>query len=80
MCCHNGLRWLQQPSVGSDLHLLRGQLRHVHKCSEYIPPNHWHALCGVWAMQAGKDAYIEKPICHNVMEGSALVAAAKKYE
>lgn len=43
-------------------------------------PNHWHALCGVWAMQAGKDAYIEKPICHNIAEGTALVAAAKKYK
>jgi predicted dehydrogenase len=43
-------------------------------------PNHWHALCGVWAMQAGKDVYIEKPICHNIAEGSALVAAAKKYK
>ena len=43
-------------------------------------PNHWHALCGVWAMQAGKDAYIEKPICHNVMEGRALVEAAKNYK
>ena len=43
-------------------------------------PNHWHALCGVWAMQAGKDAYIEKPICHNIMEGRALVEAAKKYK
>jgi predicted dehydrogenase len=43
-------------------------------------PNHWHALCGVWAMQAGKDAYIEKPICHNIKEGAALVAAAKKYK
>ncbi len=43
-------------------------------------PNHWHALCGVWAMQAGKDAYIEKPICHEIAEGSALVAAAKKYK
>jgi predicted dehydrogenase len=42
-------------------------------------PNHWHALCGVWAMQAGKDAYIEKPISHNIGEGSALVAAAAKY-
>jgi predicted dehydrogenase len=42
-------------------------------------PNHWHALCGVWAMQAGKDVYIEKPICHNIAEGSALVAAAQKY-
>lgn len=42
--------------------------------------NHWHALCGVWAMQAGKDAYVEKPISHNIGEGSALVAAAKKYD
>jgi predicted dehydrogenase len=42
-------------------------------------PNHWHALCGVWAMQAGKDAYIEKPICHDIPEGAALVAAMKKY-
>jgi len=42
-------------------------------------PNHWHALCGVWAMQAGKDTYIEKPISHDIPEGAALVAAAKKY-
>lgn len=42
-------------------------------------PNHWHALCGVWAMQAGKDAYIEKPISYDISEGAALVAAAKKY-
>lgn len=42
-------------------------------------PNHWHALCGVWAMQAGKDAYIEKPISHNVSEGRTLVETAKKY-
>ena len=43
-------------------------------------PNHWHALCGIWAMQAGKDVYVEKPICHNVAEGIALIAAAKKYK
>jgi predicted dehydrogenase len=42
-------------------------------------PNHWHALCGIWAMQAGKDAYIEKPVCHNIAEGSALIATARKY-
>ncbi len=42
-------------------------------------PNHWHALCGVWAMQAGKDTYIEKPICHDIAEGTALIAAAHKY-
>lgn len=43
-------------------------------------PNHWHALCGVWAMQAGKDAYLEKPVSHNIAEGSALIAAARKYK
>jgi len=42
-------------------------------------PNHWHALTGIWAMQAGKDAYVEKPVCHNVWEGSAMIAAARKY-
>ena len=42
-------------------------------------PNHWHALGGVWAMQAGKHAYIEKPVCHNIAEGAALIAAARKY-
>ncbi len=43
-------------------------------------PNHWHALCGIWAMQAGKDTYIEKPVCHNIAEGSALIATARKYK
>lgn len=43
-------------------------------------PNHWHALTGIWAMQAGKDAYVEKPVCHNIHEGAALIAAARKYE
>lgn len=42
-------------------------------------PNHWHALSGVWAMQAGKDVYLEKPVSHNIAEGSSLVAAALKY-
>jgi predicted dehydrogenase len=42
-------------------------------------PNHWHALTGIWAMQAGKDAYVEKPVCHNIMEGRAMIAAARKY-
>lgn len=42
-------------------------------------PNHWHALCGLWAMQAGKDIYLEKPISHNIQEGRTLVAAANRY-
>lgn len=43
-------------------------------------PNHWHSLMGIWACQAGKDAYIEKPISHNVFEGRVLANAAKKYK
>src|SRR5436190_11325224 len=42
-------------------------------------PNHWHSLAGIWAMQAGKDAYVEKPCSHNVWEGRQLVNAARKY-
>ncbi|MBN1781410.1 Gfo/Idh/MocA family oxidoreductase [bacterium] len=42
-------------------------------------PNHWHALMGVWACQAGKDVYVEKPVSHNVREGRRLVEAARKY-
>ncbi|MDR2116682.1 MAG: Gfo/Idh/MocA family oxidoreductase [Planctomycetaceae bacterium] len=41
--------------------------------------NHWHALTAIWALQAGKHCYIEKPLTHNIHEGKSLVAAAKKY-
>jgi len=43
-------------------------------------PNHWHALAAIWACQAGKDVYVEKPACHTIWEGQQLVAAAKKYK
>jgi predicted dehydrogenase len=42
-------------------------------------PNHWHALMAVWACQAGKDVYVEKPVSHNVWEGRKIVEAAAKY-
>jgi predicted dehydrogenase len=41
-------------------------------------PNHWHALAAIWAMQAGKDAYVEKPVSHNVSEGRRIVQVARK--
>ena len=42
-------------------------------------PNHWHSLAAIWACQAGKDVYVEKPGSHNIFEGRKLVEAAKKY-
>lgn len=42
-------------------------------------PNHWHALTSIWAMQAGKDIYCEKPASHNPFESRQMVAAARKY-
>lgn len=42
-------------------------------------PNHWHALAAIWAIQAGKDVYVEKPVSHNVSEGRRIVDAARKH-
>ena len=43
-------------------------------------PNHWHSLMSIWACQAEKDVYVEKPLSHNLFEGRKLVEAAKKYK
>ena len=36
-------------------------------------PNHWHALASIWAIQSGRDVYVEKPVSHNVSEGRRVV-------
>jgi len=41
-------------------------------------PNHWHALATIWACQAGKDVYCEKPACYNVYEGQRMLQVARE--
>ncbi|MEO9003087.1 MAG: Gfo/Idh/MocA family oxidoreductase [Ginsengibacter sp.] len=43
-------------------------------------PNHWHALGTIWACQAGKHVYAEKPAMHNIWEGRKMIEAARKYD
>ena len=50
----------------------------IHAVS-FAVPNHWHALGTIWACQAGKHVYVEKPACHNIYEGEKMIEAARKY-
>ena len=45
-----------------------------------VIPNHWHALATIWACQAGKHVYVEKPVSHNIFEGRKMVEAGAKYK
>lgn len=45
----------------------------------YATPNHWHALGTIWACQAGKHVYVEKPASHNIWEGRKMIEASRKY-
>ncbi len=45
----------------------------------FATPNFWHSLGTIWACQAGKDVYVEKPLSHNAWEGRKAVEAARKY-
>ncbi len=51
----------------------------VHAVS-IVVPNHWHALAAVWACQAGKHVYVEKPASHNIWEGRKMIEAGRKYD
>ncbi len=51
--------------------------KEIHAVS-IVTPNHWHALATVWACQAGKHVYVEKPACHNIWEGRKMVEVARK--
>lgn len=45
----------------------------------FATPNHWHALGTIWALQAGKHVYVEKPASHDVWEGRKMIEASRKY-
>ncbi len=51
----------------------------IHAVS-FAVPNHWHALGTIWACQAGKHVYVEKPIHHVIAEGKKMIEAGKKYK
>jgi predicted dehydrogenase len=52
--------------------------RDIHAVS-FATPNHWHALGSIWACQAGKHVYVEKPCSHNIFEGRKMIEASRKY-
>ncbi|MEY4939781.1 MAG: Glucose--fructose oxidoreductase precursor, partial [Verrucomicrobiota bacterium] len=68
----------QKPSTTWDLRTLLDD-KEINAVSIVIP-NHWHALASIWACQAGKHVYVEKPASHNIWEGRKMIEAARKYK
>lgn len=66
-----------KPTTEWDMHKVLNN-PHIHVVS-FATPNHWHALGTIWACQAGKHVYVEKPACHNIFEGRKIIEAARKY-
>lgn len=65
-----------KPAIEWDLRKVLDD-KEIHAVS-IATPNHWHALSTIWACQAGKHVYIEKPASHNLWEGRKMVEAARK--
>jgi predicted dehydrogenase len=68
----------REPKLVQDMRRVFAD-RDVHAVA-VATPDHWHALATVWACQAGKHVYVEKPISHNLVEGRRMVQAARKHE
>ena len=65
------------PAIVQDLRRIMDN-KDIHAVS-IATPNHWHSLAAIWAMQAGKHVYVEKPVSHNIWEGRRLVEASRHY-
>lgn len=66
-----------KPATHWDMRALLDD-KEIHAVSIVIP-NHWHALAAIWAAQAGKHVYVEKPASHNIWEGRKMIEAWRKY-
>jgi predicted dehydrogenase len=66
----------KKPTVLQDIR--RAIDDHQIKAISIAAPNHWHALAAIWAMQAGKDVYVEKPVSNTVQEGQRMVQVAQQ--
>jgi predicted dehydrogenase len=71
-------RQKREPKVVKDLRRVFDD-RDIHAVA-VATPDHWHALATIWACQAGKHVYVEKPISHNLIEGRRMVEAARRYD
>ncbi len=67
----------RRPKTYTDIRLLL-QDKDIDAIS-IAAPNHWHALATIWACQAGKDVYVEKPASYDIAEGRKMIEAARKY-
>jgi predicted dehydrogenase len=67
-----------KPTTNWDLRAILDD-KEIHAVS-IVVPNHWHALATVWACQAGKHVYVEKPASHNIWEGRRMIDAWRKYD
>jgi predicted dehydrogenase len=68
----------KKPPVFGDYRKLLSELR-----PEVVligTPDHWHCLPMIEAVKGGADVYVQKPISYDVVEGHAMVAAARKYK
>ncbi len=66
-----------KPAADWDLRVILDD-KEIHAVS-IVTPNHWHALAAIWASQAGKHVYVEKPASHNIWEGRKMIEAWRKY-
>jgi len=75
-----GIEEIQQAAPGTEQDLRRVFEDKDIDAVNIATPNHWHSLAAIWACQAGKDVYVEKPGSHNLFEGRKMVEAARKYK